>query len=405
MKQKTANVSLIRDQNLHLIMSYLLHKSGQTSRAELIRVSNLSGTTVSALVNILLDAGFVCETGVGESIGGRRPITIELNQGFSYFLGVDIGGSHLSGAIINLKGQPVVSQSIPFDVVHNARASLLRVRQMMGELLQEAQLNQNDLAGVGVAIPTPLSGKNQDQLLAFYMPDWEGLDVLQELKAFGDVPFYLENDANAGAIAEKWWGIGKEYDTLAFIKLGIGVGSGLIVNNEIYRGYAGSAGEIGHTTIESAGRICRCGNRGCMESYVGIPGILKDVREKAGLAAANQISIETVINRARDGDRVCKDVIENAGRYLGIAIANLINLVNPGLIVLNGVLMEAGELMMKEVQASINQRTLPLRTEKTPLVVSKLGKDVVAIGAATLVIQNSIQLGNIDKFLFKGGGG
>ncbi len=401
MNQKTANVSLIRDQNLKLILGYLLHKSGQTSRAELIRVSNLSGTTVSALVNILLNAGFAHETGMGKSIGGRRPITIELNQNYSYFMGVDIGGSHLSGAIIDLKGRPIASHSIQFDVIHNARATLQKVRQIIAQLLDTAKLNLADIAGIGVAIPTPLTGENQDQMLAFYMPDWEGLQVLDELKAISDLPLYLENDANAGAIAEKWWGIGKEYHSLAFIKLGIGVGSGLIINDEIYRGYAGSAGEIGHTTIESAGRLCRCGNRGCMESYVGIPGILMDVRKKASLADANHLSIDTVIAKALAGDAVSKEVIENAGRYLGIAIANLINLMNPGIIVLNGVLMDAGDLIMQEVRASIKERTLPLRSENTPLVASKLGKDVVAIGAATLVIQNSIQLENINKFLFK----
>lgn len=404
MDQKTANVSLIRDQNLSLILRHLLHKTGQTSRAELIRTSNLSGTTISSLVNILLNCGFVHETGVGKSIGGRRPITIELNPTFSYSMGIDIGASHLSGTIIDLRGHPVVSQRIPFDVINHAQASFEKVNGMIAQLLAEANIQISELSGIGIAIPTPLTGENQDQMLAFYMPDWEGVQVLQELRYVGDLPVYLENDANAGAIAEKWWGIGKEFHSLAFIKLGIGVGSGLIINDEIYRGYAGSAGEIGHTTIEAAGRRCRCGNRGCMESYVGVPGILRDVREKAGLPAAQPLDIETVIANALAGDEVCKEVIQNAGNYLGIAIANLINLVNPGIIVLNGVLMDAGELFLREVHASIKQRTLPIRAEKTPLVASQLRNDVVAIGAATLVIHNSIQLESINNFLFKGGG-
>lgn len=399
MNRQTANVSLIREQNLSLILHYLLRKSSHSSRADLMRLTSLSGTTVSALVNILLNSGFIHETGVGESIGGRRPITLEVNEKYRYSMGVDIGASHLTVIIIDLRGKPVALQSQHFDVISSSKGTLAEVKRMIQQTLNEAGLGFENLLGIGVTIPTPLDGEKQDRLLSFYMPDWEGVMVMDELRPLADLPIYLENDANAGTIAEKWWGYGKKYHSLAFIKLGIGVGSGLIINNEIYRGYAGLAGEIGHTTIDANGRICRCGNRGCMESYVGIPGILKDVNAHGVTGIEGEVTIEKVIEAALAGNEVCREVIKNAGSYLGIAIANLLNLVNPGIVVMNGVLMNAGDLLMNEVITTMKKRTLPLRAGKTPIVASQLGKDSVAIGAATLVIHKSIQPENVNYFL------
>jgi len=399
MNFQSVNVSLIREQNLSLVLQYLLQKSPQTSRSDLMRLTNLSGTTVSSLVNILLDTGFVSETGVGESIGGRRPITIELNPTFRYSMGVDIGASHITCMIVDLKGRLVARLSEPFDVIHHARATMNRVCEMIGQTLEAAHLDLSKIAGLGVSIPAPLDGEKQDRLLAFYMPDWEGMVVLDELRPHLTIPMFLENDANAGSLAEKWWGVGQQHHSLAFIKLGVGVGAGLIINDEIYRGFAGSAGEIGHTTIESKGRLCRCGNRGCMESYVGIPGILKDVQSKRATSDTGPLTIESVIAAAKNGEPVSAEVIQTAGRYLGIAIANLLNLVNPEIVILNGTIMDAGDLLMREVVASMLERTLPLRAEFTPIVASCLGRDAIAMGAATLVIHNLIQPENVNQFL------
>ncbi len=385
---------------MSMVLNYLLQKSGQTSRAELIQYSQLSGTTVSSLVNTLINVGFVHETGVGKSIGGRKPIKLEIHPDFRYAIGVDIGSSHLTVIMINLQGKLVARKSIPYDVINQAHKTLETVMEMIQQLLDGSHLSIPDLAGIGVSVPAPLEGERQDEILTYYMPAWDGIKILDELKAIGNTAFYLENDANAGAIAEKWWGVGKKYSSFAFIKLGIGVGAGLIINDEIYRGYAGSAGEIGHTTIETAGRMCRCGNRGCMESYVGVNGILRDIAESRGDEGTKDLSIEQVVELAMQGDQICRLVLTNAAQYLGIAIANLINLVNPGIIVLNGVIMQAESIIMPEVKNTVKSRTLPLRGEKTPLVASRLGNDVVAIGAATLVIHKSIQVERVNQFIF-----
>ncbi|HNZ12370.1 MAG TPA: ROK family protein, partial [Anaerolineaceae bacterium] len=190
---------------------------------------------------------------------------------------------------------------------------------------------------------------------------------------------------------------------LAYIKIGIGVGSGLVINHQIYRGESGTAGEIGHTTIEVDGRLCRCGNHGCMEAYVGGPGLLADAQ--AALQAAHRGAdempgtVEDLVDTALQGDAVCRQVIQNAGRYLGTSIANLLNLVNPGLVILGGELVQAGELLMGPIHASIRERVMPIAAQQAAIVAGKLGNDAIAIGAATLVIQNAFEPTQLAKTL------
>jgi predicted NBD/HSP70 family sugar kinase len=245
-------------------------------------------------------------------------------------------------------------------------------------------------------VPTPLEGEQLDRLMTYYMPAWQDVYPAHALQEWFNLPVYLENDANAGAIAEKWWGGGRDTHSLAYIKLGVGVGSGLIINDEIYRGYSGAAGEIGHTTIEASGRLCRCGNRGCMESYVGAPGLIADTLagfERNGYAIENPelLTVEQVVQEGLRGNEVCQAVIQNAGRSLGVAVANLLNLVNPGLVILGGDLVQAGDLLFSTVEESIRERALPIRAIHAPVVASQLGENAIAMGSATIVIQKAFQ--------------
>ncbi len=204
----------------------------------------------------------------------------------------------------------------------------------------------------------------------------------------------MENDANAAAIAEKWWGSGRGSNSLVFIKLGTGIGAGLVIDGEIYRGFSGIAGELGHTTIEANGCLCRCGNHGCMESYVGLPGIMREAR--AGLAKdpkwqahLDQLDIYQVIQEAKAGNEICRQALEKAGHYLGIGISNLLNIFNPGMIILGGVLMEGADLVLPAVRQSVQERK-PFDPHLDKIIVGELGADSVAIGAATVVLQKAL---------------
>lgn len=403
MIQDFSTPAAVRARNLSLTLN-LIRERGMVTRAEIIEHTQLSGTTISSLVNVLIASDFVSEAGIGVSSGGRRPVKLEFNYNVRYVLGVDMGASHITAVIMNLNGKVVASLTRPIDVVRNPTAALEAIRNMVFLLLSQSGIHLEDLLGVGATVPAPLIDDRTGRFLTYYMPAWAGVLPADEIRKLINLPVYIENDANAAAVAEKWWGSGRAWETLAYIKIGTGVGSGLILNNEIYRGFSGTAGEIGHSTIEADGRLCRCGNHGCMESYVGIPGFLQDARKSLmGMSQfdgrLDSLTVSEVIQAAKDENPAARQTIASAGRYLGIGIANLINLFNPGIIILGGDLVAAGDYLMDSVRASVNERTIPFDTHKEKLILSELGSDAVAIGAATIVIQHSFNEANLYQTL------
>ncbi|MCI0397229.1 MAG: ROK family transcriptional regulator [Chloroflexi bacterium] len=397
------DLTSVRANNLSRVLN-LIREAGSISRAALVRQTGLSATTVSALANDLLASGFVHESGTGRSGGGRPPILLQFDYKFRHVVGVDMGATHLTAVAMDLQGCVVARHFCHYDVIGNPQGTMATICQLAERVIAEAGLEPSRILGLGITIPAPLEGQNLDRLTTIYMPAWEGLDLLGTVQQAFAFPVYLDNDANAGAIAEKWWGVGRSFSNLAYIKLGTGVGSGLILKNEIYRGNGGTAGEIGHTTIDPDGPRCRCGNRGCMESFVGAPAVLAEVARRfdgrrPAWAPEDGLTLNAITTAALAGDPVCRSVVEEAGAYLGIAVANLVNLINPGLVVLGGDLGEAGDLLINTVQAAVLQRAMPKAAREARIVLSELGDDAVAIGAATLAIQHAFEPSNLANTL------
>lgn len=374
------------------------------SRADLVRKSGLSATTISSLVSDLLASGFVHESGTGASSGGRPPILLQFDYKFRHVLGVDMGATHLNVILMDFGGEIVASRYCRIDVIGDPPGTIATICRFLQELRDEAELSQRHVSGLGITIPTPLAGEQLDSLTTIYMPAWQDVDLLAQVTRGFDFPVYLDNDANAGAVAEKWWGQGQAYDNLAYIKLGVGVGSGLILNGEIFRGSGGTAGEIGHTTINVDGPLCRCGNRGCMESYVGAGPLVAEVkflRQERGVVAGEcpDVTVGEIATAALAGDPICTEVVERAGAYLGTALANLINLLNPGLITLGGDLVAADTLLLSAVGTAVNRRAMPKAAAESEIVISRLGRNAVAIGAATLAIENAFRPSSLARTL------
>lgn len=384
----------VRAHNLSYVLN-LIRDRGTITRAELMETTHLSATTISALVNVLIDAEFIREAGIGISSGGRRPMVLEFNYNARYLLGVDMGNTHITGVLMNLAGQVLDTQTRFFDVLNRVSESIELIRSVIFQLITHNGIHVEDLLGLGWTVPAPLVDDISGEFITYYMPAWRGvLPALKLQPYFAGLPIFMENDANAAAVAEKWWGSGRGTNNLVYIKLGTGIGSGLVIDGEVYRGFSGIAGELGHTTIEASGRLCRCGNHGCMESYIGLPGIMLDAR--AGLVNdpkwadnLDQLNVRQVIQEAKDGNPVCRQVIVNAGRYLGIGIANLLNIFNPGLIILGGDLVAAGEILLHATQESVRERK-PFDSHLEKIIIGELGADAVAIGAATIVLQKAL---------------
>lgn len=392
---KTTNYALVREQNLSHVLA-LIRQEEAISRAALVRATGLSATTISAITAELLTSGFVTELGTGVSSGGRPPIMLRFNYAFRYVLGVDVGATHVTAVVMDLKGHVIADCTRKFDVVNDPEGALRTICDLAQGLLTETRLTHERILGMGITIPAPLTGDHLDQLTTIYMPRWEGRDLKAEVGRHFPFPIYIDNDANAGAIAEKWWGQGRNHSNLAYIKLGVGVGSGLILNNQIYRGSGGTAGEIGHTTINIDGPVCRCGNRGCMEAYVGVNAVVAQVVEHKTAALptwepAAPLTIDDVVSAALAGDPICRAVIRSTGTYLGIAVANLVNLFNPELVILGGDLVAAGDLFTAAVRLSVEERTMFKAAREATITTSQLGQDAVAMGAATLALQHAFE--------------
>lgn len=395
----------VRANNLSITLN-LIHERGSITRTELMELTQLSAPTISALVNSLISAGFVIEGGSGASSGGRRPTILQFNYDARHAIGVDMGAAHVTVVSMNLAGDVKARQSHRMDIVNLPHQTLENIVQIVKEVIAETRVPVEEILGLGLTVPAPLNTITSGTFLTHYMPSWKGISPAVELAKEFTMPIYLENDANAGALAEKWWGSAKQCDTIVFVKLGTGVGSGLIIGNEIYRGFSGTAGEIGHTTIETMGRRCRCGNHGCMESYVGLPGILMDARlglaeDASWVGSLDNLTVQQVIDAARSGNKFCLQLIQTAGRYLGIGLANLINIMNPGMLVLGGDLAEAGDLLIEPMVASMLKRSIPFEKHMEKIVVSELGQDTVAIGAATLAIIEAFSPSNLYRTLHR----
>lgn len=399
----TLGVRRVREANLSRTLT-LIHQTGSISRAAIARTTGLSATTVSLLVSVLLESGFVQESGIGESSGGRPPILVEFNYSFRYLLGLDMGATHLTVVLMNLAGEVAARRYRRYDVAHRPAGTVETMLTLVEETMAAAGKSRATVLGMGVAVAAPLEGERHDRPSNIVLPAWNGFDLIGALQERLSLPIYVENDANAGAIAEKWWGKGAEHNNMAYIKLGTGVGSGLITNGVIYRGDGGTAGEIGHIPIDVNGPPCRCGKRGCLESFIGAPALIARVEQMRLQAnpretAARPETIHALIDAAHAGDVHCREVLEQAGRYLGLGVSNLLNLLNPSLIVLGGELAEAGDFFLDAVRSSVRERAMLKAAQEAEISFSGLGDDAVAVGAATVVLEHAFEPANLSQII------
>ncbi len=373
----------------------LIWEKQQISRAEIARQAGLSRSTVSEIVNEILPMGIVAEVGEGPSRGGRRPIVLEFQDDVCVILGVEMGGSHVGVALTDLRGRVLAWESRNHPVRSDPPGTRKVITELCRNCMESAAAKDRPLVGIGIAAPCPIDIKQPDRLSAVVLPAWEeklGLDDLAE--SYG-VPLLVDNDANLGALAEAWWGRGDDTENLAYIKVATGIGSGHIIDGDIYRGATGVAGEIGHTAIDPNGGPCICGLRGCLVTMVGARALESRAAElipkyPQSDLALGKLAIHDIENAALEGDPLALQVIREAADHLGIAIAGLLNLMNPAVVVLGGDLSRLGELLLSPLRETVSNRTLVSSVAAAEILVSKLGPQSVAVGAATAVLKAAL---------------
>ena len=373
----------------------LIWQEQRISRAEIARRLGLSRSTVTEIVDELLPLGLVAEVGIGPSRGGRPPIVLEFKYDSGCILGVDMGAAHVAVALINLRGEVMAWQ----HHFHPVRTDPEGTRKLIAELctrcLAEQPNSRKLLVGIGVAAPCPIDQKHGDRFSEVVLPEWQGRSGLKALAVRFGVPLFVDNDANLGALAEHWWGAARGIDDFAYVKVATGLGSGHFIRGEVYRGATGVAGEIGHVAIDASGKPCVCGLRGCLATFVGAPALVERARElrprfpKSTLAKGS-VSIEQIEDAALAGDKLALQVVHEAAGHLGIAIAGLLNLMNPRLVILGGGLARLGDHLLEPLREVIRNRTLVSALAAAEVTNSALGPRSIAIGAATYVLDAAL---------------
>lgn len=345
---------------------------GPHTQAELARLTGLAPATVSNIVRELTTAGLLeIEPGAG-----RRGTTLQLSASAGLVAGIDFGHSHVAVAIGDLAGRVLAETRTPLRATHTSDEGLDVAHRLLEQLL--ADLPGAVIRAVGMGLPAPVS----DGLVrsSAILPGWVGVDALAAVSERFALPAYVDNDANLGAVAEQRVGAANGCRTAVFVKVSSGIGAGLVIEGEIFRGSSGTAGEIGHLTLDEQGPVCRCGSRGCLEAYAAsgtAVAMMQDQMPGAG--------IDDVIEAARHGNVSALRVFEDAGLHLGWGLAMVTNLINPGVILIGGDMSLAGELLLESARLGLRRHVLA-GTTTTPVLVAALGERAPMIGALTLAI-------------------
>lgn len=354
--------------------------AGSLTQAEIARSTGLSAATVSNIVRELKESGTVDVTPT--SAGGRRARSVSLSGDAGIVVGIDFGHAHLRVAIGNLAHKVLAEQAEPIDVDASASQGFDRAEQLVKELLETVSVDRTKVIGVGLGVPGPIDVETGLLGSTAILPGWAGTNPRDELQARLGTPVHVDNDANLGALGELVWGSGRGAADLAYIKVASGVGAGLVMGGQVYRGPGGTAGEIGHITLDESGPVCRCGNRGCLETFTAARYVLPLLAPGYG----SDLTMPQVVSLARDGDPGCQRVIADVGRYIGRGVADLCNLLNPSRVVLGGDLAEAGDLVLGPVRDSVSRYAIPSAARQLSVVSGALGPRAEVLGALALVL-------------------
>ncbi len=354
-------------------MLEVLREQGALTQVEIAGLTGLSPATVSNVVKEL-DAGGAVE--LAPSIrNGRRAVLVALATGHSLLAAIAFGERDvrvgIGGSPLELLGR----RRMPLPADHRADEGLDRASRLLLDVVEESGKSMSDLRAVTVGVPGPVDLVTGHVGSQGILPGWRDVAVADEVREMVKVPVRVENTANLGALGELRSGALQGVDNGVFVKLSYGVGAGLILGGELFRGSTGTAGEMGHLTIDEDGPVCRCGNRGCLETYIGSHALLDALR-----TTHERLTLRDLVTLALDGDVGCRRVLQDAGRHLGVALAGLVNLVNPSVVVLGGELAAVGEVITEPLQAALERCAIPSAAAAVQVVGSTLGPDADLVG-------------------------
>ena len=373
----------------------LIWQEREISRADIARRTDLSRSTVSEIVSLLLPTALVAEIGTGPSRGGRRPIVLRFQDEACTILGVEVGATHVAVALTDLRGKVLVWRQRQHAVRTDPDGTRRLVKELCEACLEKSATSTRRLIGIGIALPSPVDPREPQRLSEVVLPDWNGRHGFESLGESLGVPLFVDNDANLGALAERWWGAGRGIDDFAYVKIATGIGSGHMSGGRLFRGANGVAGEIGHMAIDPHGEPCVCGLRGCLTTFIGSQALLdRAARLRSEHPESPLVQDEPTVALLEQatlaGDPLATRLVEDTAEKLGIAIASMLNLMNPAKVILGGSLTQVGEALLTPLRETVRRRTLVSSLDGSAIVASELGPRAGAVGAATMVLEAAL---------------
>ena len=382
----------------------LIRRKGPISRAEIARTIGLSIPTVMKITEEFSHKQFVQDVGKGESSGGKRPELLELIPDSKYIIGVGVGRSKTNVLMMNLAGEVFIREIMETGGTVVPEVWISRLIRVIENVIRESGLPEKRILGMGIGMPGIL---DEDSGKVLFSPDfkWENVDMLTPIRERFKMDITIENANRALAMGEYYFGAGVDSRNFLVVNLGHGIGSAIMREGEFYRGRSGSSGEIGHIILEKNGPKCNCGNKGCLEAIASGNAIARDAKIAVleGNASKimelvngdiNRIEAKTVFEAAHLGDQMAIQITERAMQYIGIGLANYINLLDPDLIILFGGLTNAGDIFLKKIKEVLRERQMKFAGRQVKLVISQMGENGTAVGSASLVLKKFIKYGN-----------
>lgn len=373
----------------------LLFWNGGLSRRELVLRTGYSRSKVYELTISLLEKGLVEEGEPAPSTGGRPPSQLRLREDMGFLAGVDLGATSLDVALLTPNLRIMYHRAEDLDVRLGPGAVMARVRTLIKQLLEALGAPVERLLAIGMGVPGPVEFKSGLLINPPIMPGWEGFSIRDYLQESFPCPVFVDNDVNLMALGELWWDR-KRHENFVVIKVGTGIGAGIVCQGEIYRGADGAAGDVGHICVDPQGPVCHCGNIGCVEAMAAGPAISRMAlqaveRGESPLLARileerGSLSPIEVGQASREGDPVANQIIQRAGQLIGQMLASLVNFFNPSQILLGGGVTKIGPILLASIRQSVYQRSLPLSTRHLHIGYTKLGERSGIVGAGVLAM-------------------
>jgi predicted NBD/HSP70 family sugar kinase len=382
-EQQGTDLQLMHEFNRLLVLN-CVRENRVLARAEVARRTNLSRTTVGNIIDELITEGFMREGGSqrSEPSGGRRIVPVHFNTRAGYVIGIAMGRNHFTMLLTDLVAEVISQRERPFATSRGPDVCLPELAAEVKSFIAENAVPYHAIVGIGLGMPGPIDSTLTKPAAPPRMPGWDQVPVRQILSEALGIPVFLDKNGNMGALGETRYGVGRQVHDLLYVKLGSGIGSGLIIGGQVFRGGSGSAGEIGHMTIDPNGMLCDCGNHGCLETLAGGPAILSEAQR----SMPDLQNMADVIQAAQAGNAHCRAALARAGDAIGIALASLINFFNPSVIVVDGSTMRAGDLLLDPIRQSVSSRALSAPLANTVIVPAGLAGHAIALGGVATVI-------------------